>query len=82
MNSEKREWHPMPCGTRLELGDTGFWIFFRQGYGETPYSAFDPEGRQLLNGFSLTEIKFCLERMARERDEFKPRAMNTNYGQC
>lgn len=77
----KSKWHAMPCGTRLELGATGYWIELVGKKGKHPFRAWDPEGDCIGEGNSLPGIKKALERQAAYRAEFKasrPRRLRLN----
>ena len=72
------EWHTMLCGTRLELGATGYWIELVGKKGEPPYRGYDPEGDCIATGFNLPKMKAGLEEQASYRAEFKP-SKPSNY---
>ena len=65
-------WYPMPCGTRLELGDTGYWIELAGKKGKNPYRGYGPEGDCITNGHNLPQMKALLEEQAAMRKEFEP----------
>lgn len=75
--AQPSKWHAMPCGTRLELGDTGYWIELVGKKGEQPYRGYDPEGDCITTGFHLPKMKAALEEQAAYRDEFKPTKNNS-----
>lgn len=62
-----RLWHPMPCATRLELGDTGYWIELVGKPRQHTYQAYDPEGDVISKGGNLKKMKELLEEQARNR---------------
>lgn len=66
-------------GSTLELGNTGFYIKITVAsrFLGCSYAAFSPEHKLLLGGDSLTAIKETVERLAKERDEFAPRRIDT-----
>ena len=64
-------WAALPGG-RLELGCTGFEIHYRTDPRLTPFAGYDPEGRQLVHGYHLDEMKRVLEQHAAWRDQFNP----------
>ena len=68
----KWQWHPMLCGTRLELGDTGFWIELVGKKGRQAYYGYDPEGDAVISGPDLQGMKSALEKQAKYRTEFAP----------
>lgn len=72
------EWHTMLCGTRLELGATGYWIELVGKKGQQSFKAYDPEGDCIGEGQSLPKIKKALEEQASYRAEFKP-SKPSNY---
>lgn len=67
------QWHSLPGGV-LELGDTGFLIRLHLDPKVWAYSAHDPEGRQLMTGNHLGQMKTALEECAAWRTEFNPPA--------
>lgn len=77
-STRKPKWHAMLCGTRLELGATGYWIELVGKKGRQSFKAYDPEGDCIGTGQSLPEIKKALEKQASYRTEFKP-SKPSNY---
>lgn len=67
-----QQWHAMPCGTRLELGSTGFWIELVGKQGRAPFYGYDPEGDVIIKGPALDDMKAQLEKQAKFREEFAP----------
>lgn len=68
-------WYPMPCGTRLELRDTGFFIVLDPM--QPPYrmfQGFDPEGRMCATCSDLQQLKTHCGRLAQDRAAFAPRS--------
>ena len=61
----------MPCGTRLELQDTGYWIELVGKKGKQPFAGYDPEGDCITRGYNLKEMKQALEEQASYRREFE-----------
>lgn len=68
------KWHPMPCGTRLELGASGYWINLLGKPGKPAYVGYDPEGDVIASGPDLKGMKGYLEQQADYREEFAPPA--------
>lgn len=66
------QWHAMPCGTRLELSDTGFYIILDTSNPEMTYTGCTPEGAWRVRGNDLFHVKKFLEGEAAERAEFTP----------
>ena len=70
-------WAALPGG-RLELGCTGFEIHYRTDPRYTPFAGYDPEGRQLVHGYHLDEMKRVLEQHAAWREQFNPHSNRSN----
>lgn len=62
----------MPCGKRLELGATGFYITLNPDQPEKVYQGFTPEHLRIVTGADLAGMKRYLEGQAKERAEFEP----------
>ena len=77
-STRKPKWHTMLCGTRLELGATGYWIELVGKKGQQSFKAYDPEGDFIGEGQSLPKLKKALEQQASYRAEFKP-SKPSNY---
>lgn len=75
--AEKSKWWPSPCGKRLELGATGYWIQLVGRQGKLSYAAFDPEGDCLARGEDLKTMKQGVEQFASFRSEFTPSKKDT-----
>lgn len=71
-STRKPKWHAMLCGTRLELGATGYWIELVGKKGRQSFKAYDPEGDCIGTSQDLQLLKGALEQQASYRDEFKP----------
>lgn len=69
---EPQRWFPMPCGTRLELEATGYWIELVGKKGMQTYRGYDPEGDAIITGADLPGMKARLEEQAAYREEFAP----------
>ena len=65
-------WSPMPCGTRIELSDSGFYIVLETKDAKYPYHAFSPEGDLFARGNDLRGLKRLAEERAKDRAEFQP----------
>ncbi len=68
---ERASWHALP-GNRIELGASGFAIELRTKLGELPYLLIDPDGRMMARSAELQPLKDYGERLAKEREEFRP----------
>lgn len=66
------QWHAMPCGKRMELGATGFYIVLAPDKDGAAYQGFTPEHFRQTRGNDLAAMKRFLEGEARERAEFEP----------
>ena len=66
-------WVAMPCGTRREYGSTGWWIELIARRDVQPFRVWSPEGTLIAIGGDLQGLKRLAERLAGDRDEFKPR---------
>ena len=62
----------MPCGTRMELGATGYYILLAPDKDGSAYQGFTPEHFRQVRGNDLAAMKTYLEGEARERAEFEP----------
>lgn len=67
-------WQAMPCGKRMELSDTGFYITLNPDEPSRIYQGFTPEHLRIVTGADLAGMKKYLEGEARERAEFEPKA--------
>lgn len=68
------QWHAMPCGKRLELSDTGYYITLNPEDPGKVYQGFTPEHLRLATGSDLAGLKRHIEGEARERAEFEPKS--------
>lgn len=68
----KAKWHAMPCGTRLELAGTGFYIALEPQNKMQPYTSYSPEGVEIACASGLAILKALSEIRADERAEFAP----------
>lgn len=66
------QWRAMPCGTRMELGATGFYIRLAPDKEGAAYHGHTPEHFCCVRGNDLAAMKTYLEGEARERAEFEP----------
>jgi hypothetical protein len=64
------EWCPLPGGTTLELGATGFSIELNTRRSGYLYRLWSPEGRPLYDSHDLVALKNAGQRLAAERNEF------------
>ena len=62
----------MPCGRRLELGASGYWIELVGRPGRVTYKGYDPEGDCIIGGQNLAAMKVLLQEQAQFRAEFAP----------
>lgn len=64
-------WFPMPGGTRLEYGASGFYIELQPQERFNPYQLYTPEGHNIAGGPFLDQVQLVAERMAADRRAFE-----------
>lgn len=73
--TQPQRWYAMPCGTRIELIQSGYWIELHPSRKDGEFRGFTPEGVLMVTGGNLEGMKQFLEKKAAERAEFKPAAV-------
>jgi hypothetical protein len=68
-----QQWFSAPCGQRLELGTTGFYIQLDTGNKAVGvYRGYTPEGSEVGSANYLPTVKKFVEELAAHRAEFAP----------